>query len=613
MDVVIYDFFVLSILVSFSVFFSTIIFAKPIIVIKYIDIAIVCIIIMYCLTMITMHCDVRTKIICIGYCSSIFLYFSTRILTHQSKCYKYESYVLSIFGISFVIAAVYIIYRMNMCDRATLHNQNHFACYIVLGIPIIMSMLLGLEKKGKNYILLPILLLLIYAVIITKSRASYLSLIIVLPLIVIAHYNNFKKIRKYIIYVYSSKRFFFISLLFLLLPLLVYTLYRMKPFSFFGRLLIWRVTLNAFFKYPLKGIGFGNLANSYTLFQSEYFTGYGSALQKIVAGPSRHAYNWYLETAAESGIMGIIIFGIFWFLVLKHVWIVFYAHLKGISNDYITLGIAGSILCFLIMSFFHFHRKILPIYMLFNFMLAWIVSKSQSKNYIKIRSQYFRFFHYGLVGILIMFSLWFLPKYFKWYIMGREWKKAQELACNSNYVESLNLYSNAYKSLDWNGRFCAYYGDALMQSYNQSIKTMSNLYLGTNEYQVLNRAIRLYERAKYTWPDPFMFEHLGYAYAEIGRPEGAIIYWQLSSNILPWRLTPKYYLADLFYQLSDTNNAIKYARLVVNTPMKKWTERGKEFKLKSQKMLVKLGQKCDDPGLVVFDINDKKTWNEGEW
>jgi len=59
----------------------------------------------------------------------------------------------------------------------------------------------------------------------------------------------------------------------------------------------------------------------------------------------------------------------------------------------------------------------------------------------------------------------------------------------------------------------------------------------------------------------------------------------------------------LFYQLGETNEAIKYARLVVNTPMKKWTERGKEFKLKSQKMLIAMNQKCDDPGLIVFDIN----------
>ncbi|MCK5852095.1 hypothetical protein KAH27_03610 [bacterium] len=146
-----------------------------------------------------------------------------------------------------------------------------------------------------------------------------------------------------------------------------------------------------------------------------------------------------------------------------------------------------------------------------------------------------------------------------------------------------------------------------------------------------SEAIELFEKAKFTYPDPYLFENLGVAYVSLANGgeiplnplrhktspgeciNKAINYWELSSNILPWRLTPKYYLADLFNRLGDTNNTIKYARLVVNTPMKKWTERGKQFKLKSQKMLIAMGEKCDDPGLIVFDIHDKKTWNEGKW
>ena len=203
------------------------------------------------------------------------------------------------------------------------------------------------------------------------------------------------------------------------------------------------------------------------------------------------------------------------------------------------------------------------------------------------------------------------------------------------YAEAEIIYSNIYSKLKWNGKFLAYYGN---------VKLRNKKYL---------EAIELYEKAKLTYPDPYLFENLGVAYMnyQVGidneehPPKSplkgglglspvecvnkAINYWMLASNIQPWRLTPKYYLADLFYQIGDTNNAVKYARLVVNTPMKKWTERGVEFKLKSQKMLKdlrmpglnELGKPggpaanlcCDDPGLVVFDINDKNTWNEGKW
>jgi len=206
---------------------------------------------------------------------------------------------------------------------------------------------------------------------------------------------------------------------------------------------------------------------------------------------------------------------------------------------------------------------------------------------------------------------------------ARQWHKAHELACSGKYQEAENIYSNTYPKLKWNGRFLSYYGNVLLQN------------------EKYYNAIEFFEKAKFTYPDPYLFENLGVGYVnyqsgtnhpalraplliqvgssgtqKLSRSEcinNAINYWMVAGNILPWRLTPKYYLADLFYHLGDTNNAIKYARLVINTPMKKWTERGKEFKLKSQKMLIELGEGCDDPGLIVFNINDKKTWNEGQW
>ena len=221
-------------------------------------------------------------------------------------------------------------------------------------------------------------------------------------------------------------------------------------------------------------------------------------------------------------------------------------------------------------------------------------------------------------------SLFFVAIYFQRYMAARQWHKAHELACSGKYQEAEVIYSNIYPELKWNGRFLTYYGD---------VKLKNEKYF---------EAIELFEKAKFTYPDPYLFENLGAAYLnyqsgitnelhplksplwfdkltnheELTRREcvnKAINYWILASNILPWRLTPKYYLADFFYQIGETNNAIKYAWLVVNTPMKKWTKCGEEFKLKSQEMLIALGEKCDDPGLLVFDIDDKSTWNEGKW
>jgi len=213
-------------------------------------------------------------------------------------------------------------------------------------------------------------------------------------------------------------------------------------------------------------------------------------------------------------------------------------------------------------------------------------------------------------------SLFFMAIYFQWYLTARQWHKADDLFVKRKYQEAEIIYSNIYSKLKWNCRFLTYFGNVKLQ-----IKKYFD-------------AIKLYEKSKSIYCSPYLFENLGSAYInyqftitnEIPQPlfekreltrgkcvNKAINYWIMASNIQPWRLTPKYYLANLFYQIGDTNSAAKYARLVVNTPMKKWTERGKDFKLKSQKILIALGEKCDDPGLVVFDINDKNTWNEGRW
>jgi len=47
--------------------------------------------------------------------------------------------------------------------------------------------------------------------------------------------------------------------------------------------------------------------------------------------------------------------------------------------------------------------------------------------------------------------------------------------------------------------------------------------------------------------------------------------------------------------------------------MQKWTREGVIMKQKAHKMLSELGVQCDDPGIVVFDIYDRRTWNEGKW
>ena len=165
---------------------------------------------------------------------------------------------------------------------------------------------------------------------------------------------------------------------------------------------------------------------------------------------------------------------------------------------------------------------------------------------------------------------------------------------NPEYI--IDRCSYLYPYLNCNGRFLSFYGNHLL------IK---------GDYK---KALLMFKRAVQGLSNnPEDIDGIAYSYARQSSLSNALVNYQIASSLRPWRLTPHMSMAEIYRSTSDFSNAVKHAQLVVNIPMKKWTERGKNFKLKSQKMLIEFGQKCDDPGLIVFDINDKKTWNEGKW
>nr|WP_272879081.1 O-antigen ligase family protein [Clostridium sp. Cult2] len=72
------------------------------------------------------------------------------------------------------------------------------------------------------------------------------------------------------------------------------------------RIKMWRITLDIIRDHWLVGVGFGHLP-----FKATFET-------YIRTMPTYHAHNTYLETMAETGILGFIIFVIFLFVLFKY-------------------------------------------------------------------------------------------------------------------------------------------------------------------------------------------------------------------------------------------------------------------------------------------------------
>ena len=331
--------------------------------------------------------------------------------------------IYSIVGIGFIVALIGLIqFAMGTPIVSTFGRTSYLGCFLAVNAAVALGMLLNIQHSTRNKQCrseneiprLPIIkggVLIAFAVILgvtilTKSRTAMIALAVVLPIIVLKCKSE--KVRRwksqYINRITGYPRMRgarglwttiiirALVAIFILIALFFggKIAYKLKPMSASGRVLIWKVSAEMVKKNPISGVGFGNFANQYNLYQADYFaSGKGSVINKMTAGQVRHAYNWYLETAAEFGSFGLIVFGIFWWLILMEIYKVFVpprspstpprqgGELTGHgsrASDYVTLGMAGAVLCFMIMSLFQFPRMIIPTYLLFNIALAWIVN-----------------------------------------------------------------------------------------------------------------------------------------------------------------------------------------------------------------------------------------------
>jgi len=340
-----------------------------------------------------------------------FQFFQSPSISQAWQIFKKQWLTFLVVFIGFVNAVIGVIQFFYINEVVgTFARTSYFGCFLAINAPL--AFCLVLEYWGKSRLRYSVIgmrylaafswlafIVILVVTVLTKSRTAIIGLGAVLSAMILATKSQMK------LDVLSSTRlketlnkkkrksnfdlclrvlvavFFIIVIVFFGAK----TLYKTKPMSASGRTLIWKVSAEMFLKNPISGVGFGNFANKYNLYQADFFaTGKGSVVNKMTAGRIRHAYNWYLETAAELGIFGLVVFGIFWWLILVEVYKVFFCaksrSCKEESEYFLNIGMAGSVLCFMIMCLFQFPNKIIPTYLIFNVALAWIVNANLEEN-----------------------------------------------------------------------------------------------------------------------------------------------------------------------------------------------------------------------------------------
>jgi O-antigen ligase/Tfp pilus assembly protein PilF len=491
-------------------------------------------------------------------------------------------------------------------------NAGYFAEYLILPLPIAVSLFLVSKNKIIKSLLLIGILTMASAIALTFSRTPYLSLVIsfifMLLLFVISRGKRLFKENKKIIIVILTTIVLIVSLFVIPTSLnekgtVLSKIKERVSISQLGsefftgrRVAIWKYTIPMIKDYPLLGSGIGTYKYNTLKYQAIFFDR-GENRSLYPHGFADKAHNEYLQLWAELGIIGL---GIFLWLIISYFNYGF-KNLRKIKNKYrqgIIIGLMGSIVAFLVDAIFWF-----PMHQPVNIVLFWLIlgltflelrdnevcidKKIQIQKNIKEKTKrekdddIFRFkpLLYISIILLIAFTCFTVVRPFiaqiYWYYGNQEIK-------NNNYNKSIKIYEKALKYDPYLGQ--AYYDLGLIlnnkgfsnaaQEYFEKAekyfdhpelpRNLAIVYLSNQNYEKavseLKQAISYKKDEESMLP---LYAELGNAYITLKRYKPAEIALKEALKIDPDFINAHYGLASVYLKENKTEEALKELQKII--------------------------------------------------
>lgn len=243
---------------------------------------------------------------------------------------------------------------------ATYVNHNHFAGYLELAIPVTIALVF---KKRALYLLLPGLVIMSMAFILTQSRGAWFSLLLSFFVMAAIFVNKIRVNKKIIIMLFFiviiAASFFYFGKDIISERLDSITEAEKTDTSAQTRFLIWRGTADLILHNPLVGCGIGDFVWAFPRFRPE-----GLNVQ------ANFAHNDYLQAAAEIGVLApLVMIWIFWTIVASVI--------KRDKIDPIKIGCAAGILSLSLHGVVDFNFHIPANMLLFTVYAAILMSASR--------------------------------------------------------------------------------------------------------------------------------------------------------------------------------------------------------------------------------------------
>jgi O-antigen polymerase len=345
------------------------------------------------------------------------------------------------------------------------------------------------------------------------------------------------------------------------LVLILTSLYLFKKDSASGRILIWKIAVNSIEERPLVGHGFNTAQATLTTTQGDYFAaGNGTESEKMLAGSVRWSFNEFLQTASETGLIGLAL------LLLVVGYALFYKISASLSRQHrLVIGAArSSLVGILTFGCFSYPFYSLPVTLLFFFSLALLAVSKSTRISKQFYSSILRLSVFALIIMLAIFYIRQTPKLKQAYW---QWDEAEKLYKMGAYLKANESYAEAYPILNHNGLFLQQYGKSLAmeEKYTQAIDMLC--------------------QAKSHYNDEFTGITLGNCYQSIGDYTNAEQQYKLAANTVPHKFYPLYLLAKLYEEAGQTEKATAMARELLTKEVKVSSKAIEEIKTEMQQLI----------------------------
>ncbi|MBD5347607.1 MAG: O-antigen ligase family protein [Bacteroides sp.] len=284
----------------------------------------------------------------------------------------------------------------------------------------------------------------------------------------------------------------------------------LKPASALGRLLLWRIGVDALMEHPLTGVGWHHVAGALGQAQEAYFHYRPYSVFAGVAGSPDYAFNEFLQIGIAFGIPSMLLFAAAIALAAVAAW-------RGQA-----FGIAGGLTAFATVCLASYPLQFPEFIAAAGLMMIGAVTVVPCRC-LQI--------NVGVCMLLLSFSVWVCLCRVNDAEHNETWNRMRYMCgtrLDKRVINELDSLYATTASYGCSARFLFDYGKALRGSGLYEKSTV-----------ILRRGVEVSS-------DPMFLNLIGRNYQDLGRPDSAEHYYLRAIDRLPGRMYPYYLLATLY-------------------------------------------------------------------